>query len=69
MHFGLRSACTTQPGRVARVCVPFEKWTQVFPDEMTATAVIERLVHHGAVFAFTGQSHRLRTRGKSSKNA
>jgi len=26
-------------------------------------------VHHGAVFAFTGQSHRLRTRGKSSKSA
>ena len=49
--------------------LPFEKWTQVFPDEMTATAVIDRLVHHGAVFAFTGQSHRLRSRGKSTKNA
>ena len=48
--------------------LPFERWTQVFPDEMAATAVIDRLVHHGAVFAFTGQSHRLRTRGKSSKN-
>jgi DNA replication protein DnaC len=49
--------------------LPFEKWTQIFPDEMVATAVIDRLVHHGAVFAFTGQSHRLRTRGKSSKDA
>lgn len=49
--------------------LPFEKWTQVFPDEMTATAVIDRLVHHGAVFGFTGQSHRLRTRGKPSKDA
>lgn len=49
--------------------LPFEKWTQVFPDEMTATAVIDRLVHHGAVFAFTGQSHRLRTRGKEAKGA
>ena len=46
--------------------LPFEKWTQIFPDEMTATAVIDRLVHHGSVFAFSGQSHRLRTRGKSS---
>jgi DNA replication protein DnaC len=46
--------------------LPFEKWTQVFPDEMTATAVIDRLVHHGSVFAFSGQSHRLRTRGKAS---
>ena len=49
--------------------LPFEKWTQIFPDEMTATAVIDRLVHHGSVFAFSGQSHRLRTRGKSSKNS
>jgi DNA replication protein DnaC len=49
--------------------LPFEKWTQIFPDEMTARAVIDRLVHHGSVFAFTGESHRLRTRGKSSKNA
>ena len=49
--------------------LPFEKWTQVFPDEMTATAVSDRLVHHGAVFAFTGQSHRLRTRRKPPKNA
>jgi len=49
--------------------LPFEKWIQVFPDEMTATAVIDRLVHHGAVFGLTGQSHRLRTRGKSSKHA
>jgi len=38
------------------------------PDEMTDTAVIDRLVHHGSVFAFIGQSHRLRTRGKSAKN-
>jgi DNA replication protein DnaC len=49
--------------------LPFEKWTQVFPDEMAATAVIDRLVHHGSVFAFAGESHRLRTRGKSFKNA
>jgi DNA replication protein DnaC len=49
--------------------LPFEKWTQVFPDEMTATAVVDRLVHHGAVFGFSGQSHRLRTRGKSQKQA
>ena len=49
--------------------LPFEKWTQIFPDEMAATEVIDRLVHHGEVFAFSGQSHRLRTRGKSSKSA
>jgi len=48
----------------------FEKWTQIFPDEMAAAAVIDRLVHHGTIFQFTGQSHRLRQRkGKSGNTA
>ncbi len=49
----------------------FERWTQIFPDEMAATAVIDRLVHHGSVFVFSGESYRLRSRprGKSSKPA
>jgi DNA replication protein DnaC len=40
----------------------FEQWTQIFPDEMAAAAVIDRLVHHGTVFQFSGESHRLRQR-------
>jgi DNA replication protein DnaC len=47
--------------------LPFKQSTRVLPDEMTATGVIDRLVHHGAVFAFTGQSQRLRTRGVSGR--
>ena len=49
--------------------LPFERWTEIFPDAMAATAVIDRLVHHGSVFAFSGESYRLRTRprGKSNK--
>jgi len=48
----------------------FEQWTQVFPDAMAASAVIDRLIHHGTVFEFSGTSHRLRNRdGKGSKAA
>jgi DNA replication protein DnaC len=49
----------------------FERWTQIFPDEMAAAAVIDRLVHHGSVFVFTGESYRLRSRprGKPTKPA
>jgi DNA replication protein DnaC len=49
--------------------LPFEDWTQVFPDARTARAVIDRLIHHGTVFEFGGESHRLRTRqgGKPTK--
>jgi DNA replication protein DnaC len=41
----------------------FEEWTRIFPDAMAARAVIDRLIHHGSVFEFAGQSHRLKTRG------
>jgi len=46
----------------------FEQWTQIFPDEMAAAAVIDRLVHHGTVFQFAGQSHRLRQRKSKGGN-
>jgi DNA replication protein DnaC len=40
----------------------FEQWTQIFPDAMAARAVIDRLIHHGSIFEFSGESHRLRSR-------
>jgi len=40
----------------------FTDWTNIFPDPMAATAVIDRLVHHGSVFEFAGESQRLKTR-------
>lgn len=45
--------------------LPFERWGEIFPEEMTATAVIDRLIHHGSLFVLTGESHRLRTRKKA----
>lgn len=45
----------------------FEQWTQVFPDAMAASAVIDRIIHHGSIFEFSGTSHRLRTRDAKSK--
>ena len=34
----------------------FTDWTQVFPDPMTASVVVDRLVHHSMIFQFTGES-------------
>jgi len=45
--------------------LPFERWGEIFPEEMTANAVIDRLIHHGSLFVFSGESHRLRTRKKT----
>ncbi len=50
----------------------FQDWTQIFPDPMTASVVVDRVVHHAVIFEFTGQSHRLRSRqatGRASKSA
>uniref|UniRef100_E6Q0S3 Insertion sequence IS21 putative ATP-binding protein n=1 Tax=mine drainage metagenome TaxID=410659 RepID=E6Q0S3_9ZZZZ len=45
----------------------FTDWTNIFPDPMAATAVIDRLVHHGAVFEFAGESQRLKARQRHGK--
>lgn len=42
----------------------FPDWTQVFPDEMAASAVVDRLIHHSGIFELRGESHRLRSRKK-----
>lgn len=47
----------------------FTDWTNIFPDPMAAMAVIDRLVHHGAVFEFAGESQRLKTRQGRGKSA
>ncbi len=44
----------------------FPDWTQVFPDAMAASAIVDRLVHHGTIFELTGESHRLRARKKAA---
>ena len=47
----------------------FPNWTMVFPDATAASAVVDRIVHHAAVFELGGISHRLSTRTKSGKAA
>jgi len=42
----------------------FPDWTQVFPDDTAASAVVDRLVHHAVIFELTGDSYRLRSRKK-----
>ena len=39
---------------------PFEQWTNFLPDAATATAILDRLLHHCEVAVMTGDSYRLR---------
>jgi DNA replication protein DnaC len=43
----------------------FPNWTEIFPDAMAASAIVDRLVHHGVIFELSGESHRLRSRKKT----
>ena len=39
---------------------PFSAWSEIFGDEVTAAAMIDRLVHHAEILALKGDSYRLR---------
>ena len=38
----------------------FSRWGAVFGDDQMAAAVIDRLVHHGRLVQFRGESYRVR---------
>ncbi|MCF8242022.1 MAG: ATP-binding protein [Melioribacteraceae bacterium] len=39
---------------------PFEEWGEVFNDDVVATAVLDRLLHHSYPFLINGKSFRLK---------
>jgi len=40
----------------------FQEWDQIFPNESTAAAVLDRLLHHAHVLVLKGESYRMRNR-------
>jgi DNA replication protein DnaC len=45
----------------------FSKWNQIFQDEMTTTAAIDRLVHHATILELNTESYRMNA-AKLAKN-
>ncbi len=39
---------------------PFSAWGEIFGDDMAATAMIDRLIHHAEILSLKGDSYRLR---------
>jgi DNA replication protein DnaC len=39
---------------------PFSAWGAIFGDDMVATAMIDRLIHHAEILSLKGDSYRLR---------
>ena len=41
---------------------PFSAWGEIFGDDVTAAAMIDRLVHHAEIVALKGDSYRMKDR-------
>src|SRR5947199_116495 len=41
---------------------PFGAWGEIFGDEITAAAMVDRLVHHAEILSLKGDSYRLKDR-------
>jgi len=39
---------------------PFSAWGEISGDDMAATAMIDRLIHHAEILSLKGDSYRLR---------
>jgi len=49
--------------------LPFSDWPTIFPNAATATALIDRLVHHAEIITIEGESYRRRTAELSRKTS
>jgi len=54
MRYEMRSVLITSN-------LPFSKWDQIFKDEMTTTAAIDRLIHHSTILELNAESYRIAT--------
>ena len=39
---------------------PFEEWADIFGDEVVASAILDRLLHHSYPFLINGPSYRMK---------
>lgn len=48
---------------------PFEDWGKLIGDVPSATAILDRFLHHATVIAITGKSYRLRNQARGEAPA
>ena len=52
--------CYEQKSVIVTSNLEFGQWNRVFGDNRLTSALVDRLVHHAHIIAFTGESYRLR---------
>lgn len=66
LMFSLVSARYERASMIVTSNKPFSAWGEIFGDEVTATAMIDRLVHHAEILSLKGDSFRLRDKDLGS---
>jgi DNA replication protein DnaC len=67
--FSLVSARYERASMIVTSNKPFSSWGEIFGDEVTATAMIDRLVHQAEILSLKGDSYRLRDKDLGSPPA
>jgi DNA replication protein DnaC len=58
--FNVSADCYEQQSIILTSNLEFGQWTSVFGDNKLTAALVDRLVHHAHILAFTGESYRLK---------
>ena len=66
--FSLVSARYERASLIVTSNKPFSAWGEIFGDEVTAVAMIDRLVHHAEILSLKGDSYRLRDKDLGAPN-
>ena len=66
--FSLVSARYERASLIVTRNKPFSAWGEIFGDEVTAVAMIDRLVHHAEILSLKGDSYRLRDKDLGAPN-
>ncbi|PEA54773.1 ATP-binding protein [Bacillus pseudomycoides] len=58
--FHIIADCYEQKSVIVTSNLEFGQWNRIFGDNRLTSALVDRLVHHAHIIAFTGESYRLR---------
>jgi len=58
--FSVISNCYEQQSMIVTSNLEFGRWNEVFGDDKLTAALIDRVVHHAHILAFTGESYRFK---------
>ena len=69
LMFALVSSRYERASMIVTSNKPFSAWGEIFGDDMAATAMIDRLIHHSEILSLKGDSYRLRGKDLDPRTA